>query len=111
MGTELSPEYFVYNDEKVKASYEILKKNQIKYTTYKDSLLEGTINVDKNQLIFTSIPYDTDWHIYIDGKEVKEFSDLSNVLYSKKKGDKVTLKVSYISSRSYKSKDVEVTLS
>ena len=47
----------------------------------------------------------------IDGKEVKEFSDLSNVLYSKKKGDKITLKVSYISSRTYKSKDVEVTLS
>jgi serine protease Do len=47
----------------------------------------------------------------IDGKEVKDFSDLTSVLYSKKKGDKITLKVSYISSRSYKSKDVEVTLS
>lgn len=47
----------------------------------------------------------------IDGKEVKDFSDLTSVLYSKKKGDKITLKISYISSKSYKSKDVEVTLS
>ena len=47
----------------------------------------------------------------IDGKEVKDFSDLTDALEEKRKGDKITLTVSYISSRSYKSKEVEVTLS
>ena len=47
----------------------------------------------------------------IDGKKVEDFSDLSNVLYTKKKGDKVTLKISYVSKNEYKSKKVKVTLS
>ena len=47
----------------------------------------------------------------IDGKKVKTVSDISDVLYTKKKGDKVKLKISYISGRKYDSKEVEVTLS
>lgn len=33
--------------------------------------MEGKINVDEDQMIFTSIPYDESWIIKIDGKEVK----------------------------------------
>ena len=47
----------------------------------------------------------------IDGKEVKSFSDLTDVLYEKKKGDKVKLTISYTSGREYKEKSVNVTLS
>ena len=34
--------------------------------------MEGTITVDKDQVIFTSIPYDKDWEITIDGKKVQQ---------------------------------------
>ena len=47
----------------------------------------------------------------IDGNKVTSFSDLSDVVYEKKKGDKVTLKISYVNGREYAEKDVEVTLS
>ena len=47
----------------------------------------------------------------IDDKEVKAFSDITDYLYNKKKGEKVTLKIKYISARQYKEKLVEVTLS
>ncbi len=47
----------------------------------------------------------------IDGKKVKSFNDLRDVIYSKKKGDKVKLTISYPSGRSYKEKEIEVTLS
>lgn len=47
----------------------------------------------------------------IEGKKVTTFSDLSDVIYEKKKGDKVTLKISYVNGREYAEKDVEVTLS
>lgn len=47
----------------------------------------------------------------IDDKEVKSFSDISDYLYSKKKGDKIKLTINYISGREYKLKTVEVTLS
>ena len=47
----------------------------------------------------------------IEGKKVESFSDLTNIIYDKKKGDKVKIKISYISGRKYKEKEVEVTLS
>ena len=61
----------IINEKQIKKAYEYLSKNQIKYTSYKDSHIEGTITVDKNQTIFTTIPYDETWQIKIDGKEVK----------------------------------------
>ena len=40
----------------------------------------GTINVDKDQLLFTSIPYDKDWIVKIDGKKVKPIELLDCLL-------------------------------
>lgn len=47
----------------------------------------------------------------IDAIDVKSFSDISNYLYEKKKGDTVKLVVKYTSGREYKEKEVSVTLS
>ena len=47
----------------------------------------------------------------INGKEVKEFTDLTGVIYEHKKGDKVKLTISYPKGRKYEEKEVEVTLS
>lgn len=47
----------------------------------------------------------------IDDIDVKSFSDISNYLYEKKKGDTVKLVVKYTSGREYKEKEVSVTLS
>ena len=58
----------------------ILNKNQIEYTYYSDSHIEGIINVDQNQLIYTSIPYDTSWEIKIDGKTVKPILLLDSLI-------------------------------
>ncbi len=47
----------------------------------------------------------------INGNDVKSLSDIQNVLYELKKGDKVKLTVSYIKGRSYTEKEITVTLS
>ncbi len=47
----------------------------------------------------------------INGDDVKSLSDIQNVLYELKKGDKVKLTVSYIKGRAYTEKDITVTLS
>ena len=54
-------------------AYNKLSKNQINYSYYSDSHMEGTITVDKDQIIYTSIPYDKDWVITIDGKKVEPY--------------------------------------
>lgn len=46
----------------------------------------------------------------IEGEKVEDISDIQDVIYSKKKGDKVKVKISYPSGREYKEKEVEITL-
>ena len=36
--------------------------------------------MDKDQVIFTSIPYDKDWEIFIDGKKVKQIKILGDFM-------------------------------
>lgn len=62
---------YTVDESKLKQAHDFLKKGAINYTTYKDNLIEGAITVDENQVIFTSIPYDSSWHITLDDKEVK----------------------------------------
>ena len=86
---------YYYNLDKINQIYQVLKKNQIKYDKYDDSHLKGTINVDKDQLIFTSIPYDTNWHIYLDGKRVKPIKILNSLIGIEAKEGKHTLEMKY----------------
>ena len=72
--------HLIQNNEVLQKVYDYLKKGEIKYTTYKDDYLEGIINVDENQLIFTSIPYDKDWEVYIDGNKVETIEVLNSLL-------------------------------
>ena len=50
-----------------------LSKNQMKLTALKANKLHGTISLDDNQTLFTSIPYDKGWHIYENGKELNTY--------------------------------------
>lgn len=49
--------------------------------------------------------------IEIDDNKVNSISDISNILYEKKSGDFVKLKVKYINGREYKEKEIRVNLS
>lgn len=71
---------------------------------YISSIVEGS-GADKSDLEIGNII------VKIDDVEIESFDDLSNYLYEKKVGDKVTLTVKYISGRSYKEKEVKVILS
>lgn len=71
---------YTINEDKLKEVYEYLSKNQINYTYYSDSLMEGEIEVGENQIIFTSIPYDEAWHVYIDDKEIEAIKTMDDAL-------------------------------
>jgi C-terminal processing protease CtpA/Prc len=47
----------------------------------------------------------------VNGKEVTSLTDIRDVLYSKSKGDKITLTIAYANRKTYSEKEVEVTLS
>lgn len=63
---------FTMDHEKFIAGYEMLKSGQIEYTSFSDTKIEGTFSAEKNEVLFTSIPYDKGWNVYIDGEKVAE---------------------------------------
>ena len=50
--------------------YEKLKNGQIEYTKFDETIIEGTFVSEDNEILFTTIPYDSNWKIKLDGKEV-----------------------------------------
>lgn len=65
-------QYYAYSyDEQVFIdTYHTLAQQGLKLTSFDDTRLTGTIDVKEDGWMFTSIPYDFGWEIYVDGKEV-----------------------------------------
>lgn len=57
------------NSEQWEKAHDILSQQQLEVTSYTDTTVEGTIHVKEDGLFFTSIPYDSNWHLYVDGEE------------------------------------------
>ncbi len=64
--------WYFYNLDTYQNFIKELKQNGLKITSYKsDSNLEGVItSTDKKSVLFTTIPYDEGWNIYVDNKKV-----------------------------------------
>lgn len=58
------------NHDKFESAYNILNENKLEITSFKESHINGTININEDKTIYTSIPYDDGWNVYIDNKKV-----------------------------------------
>lgn len=65
---------YTVDDKVLSAGYEKLKENSISVTSFSDTEIKGNITVKENSYLYSSIPYDKGWKIYIDGNEAKTFS-------------------------------------
>ena len=61
---------FTVNHEKFVEGYNKLQDGQIEYTKFDETLITGSFIADKDEVLYTSIPYDESWNVYIDGKLV-----------------------------------------
>lgn len=50
--------------------YNILKANTLNLIEFENLYFNGTVNADRECLLFTSVPYDKGWKIKLDGKSV-----------------------------------------
>ena len=57
----------------LKNAYNSLSKNTIKVTSYNDTSIKGTISAKENCYLYSSIPYDDGWSVYVDGKKAETF--------------------------------------
>ena len=71
--------YSIDNDKFVKA-YNYLNKNKVEITSFKEHYIEGKINTSTDQIIYTSIPYDKGWNVYVNGKQTTTFKISDSLL-------------------------------
>ena len=66
--------YFLYsiNNTNFEQAYKVLNNNKMVITSFKEDHIEANISTDKN-LVYTSIPYDDGWEVYVDDNKVNTF--------------------------------------
>ena len=62
---------YAYNIDKeaFDDAYQLLSLGAIDVTEFSDTKISGTVNAGYNGVLYTSIPYDEGWSIYIDGEK------------------------------------------
>lgn len=63
--------YYVLNEDKWKQAHDYLAAHQLQVEEYSSDYVIGTIETDRDGLMFTSIPYDGNWHAYVDDVETE----------------------------------------
>ncbi len=63
---------YTLNSETMDKGYAILKDSQMYIEQFNNSYISGRISTENDCLVYTSIPYDKGWNVYIDGEKVTE---------------------------------------
>ena len=59
----------ILDDATFRKGYEVLNRSVLELTDFSTTRLSGIINCDRDGLLYTSIPQNGNWHVYVDGKE------------------------------------------
>ena len=51
--------------------YRILNASTLHLTSFRQTRVEGSIRCDRDGLLYTSVPQNGNWHLYVDGQEVE----------------------------------------
>ena len=69
----------VMQDDVFQEAYEILSRSTYTVTSFKNTRVEGTIDCDRDGLMYTSIPQDGNWSVTVDG-EPAEITLIGNAM-------------------------------
>lgn len=58
-----------YDDSVFKEVYDTLSEGEWKVTNWGDTFMEGMVESEKEGILFTSIPYEKSWQLFVDGKK------------------------------------------
>lgn len=64
---------YTADDTVVKNMYNSLAGNSLNVESYSDTTVKGTVNAKENCYLYSSIPYDDGWSVYVDGKKAETF--------------------------------------
>ncbi len=69
-----------FNFDQFINKYNMLKENQLNITSFEENHIKGNINVTDNNVLFLSIPYDDNFKILVDNKEVDYYKVIDNFI-------------------------------
>ena len=61
----------ILNNERFREGYEKLAASPLELTTFRNTLVEGTIVCDRDGLLYASIPQNGNWTVLVDGQEAE----------------------------------------
>ena len=61
----------VLNNDLFRQGYEILKASPLELTEFSNTRVEGTVNCDRDGLLYASIPQNGNWTVLVDGEEAE----------------------------------------
>lgn len=64
---------YTADDTVVKNMYNSLAGNSLNVESYSDTTVKGTVKAKENCYLYSSIPYDDGWSVYVDGKKAETF--------------------------------------
>ncbi len=70
-GADMKARIYRFSDQALEEVYNILSREAWEITEWTDTVLEGTIRMERAGLLYTSIPYDRGWTVKVDGEETE----------------------------------------
>jgi uncharacterized membrane protein YfhO len=61
----------ILDEEVFRRAYDVLNASTLELTTFRNTLVEGTIDCDRDGLLYTSIPQDGNWKATVDGQDAQ----------------------------------------
>lgn len=89
--------YTAYFDSELFAEgIELLKDEGIKLSSYSDAGMEGTVTAKTDGLLYTSIPNEDGWEVYVDGQKADKFVISDTFVGVKLTAGEHTVKFAYV---------------
>ena len=71
---------YTIDNAKFYEAYEILNKKKFDIKSFEEDRITGNITLDEEDMVYTSIPYDKGWKVYVDGDEVTTYALADSLL-------------------------------
>ncbi len=75
------PFFYYFDRDAFQADIDKLKDQQLQIERFNTTHIEGTVEAQDGQVLFTSIPYEPGWTVKVDGKKVKTSEILKAMIY------------------------------
>ncbi len=92
-----APIFVQTNPDTFKAAMDKLDDGNLMITDYSDTRIEGTLTAKDGEFVFTTIPYDKYWRVYVDGERVETYSTMETLLAFDVDAGEHEIKMVYVS--------------